>query len=199
MVASQLEDVDPAVVSCELRTPPPRPILWAVDSPMAHMVDLTVDDGSPSSPPGVTHQVVDNDGSAKRRLDSFINNITCKRDSPLIREPPKQPPAKPVLSWRSRRLAAQSLSRVPASKRGEVLIMQRMSYIKGPSAPSASELEAFDKLFDSNMTASNAKALDALFPAVGNGRPYSHEDARPPPRSQSYVDIGCFLLCNIKT
>ena len=80
-------------------------------------------DGPFSSLPGVTHQAVDNDAFAKRRLDSFINNVTRKRDYPLIREPPKQPPAKPVLPWRSMRLAAQSLSRVPASKRGEVLIM----------------------------------------------------------------------------
>ena len=97
-------------------------------------------------------------------LDSFINIVTRKRDSPLIREPPKQPPAKPVLSWQSRRLAAQGLSRVPASKRGEVLIMQRMGYTRGPSAL---ELEAFDRLFNGNLTASEAKALDELFVAVG--------------------------------
>ena len=119
MAAPQLEDV---VASRVLRTPPPHPIQWAVDSPKTHAVDLTVDDPS-SSPPGVTHQAVDNDDSAKRRLDSFIINVTHKRDSPLIREPPKQPPAKPILPWRSRWLAAQSLSRVPASKRGEVLII----------------------------------------------------------------------------
>ena len=47
--------------------------------------------------------------------------------------------------------------------------MQRMGYSKGPSAPSASELEIFDKLFDGNLTASNAEALDALFLAVGKG------------------------------
>ena len=64
-------------------------------------------------------------------------------------------------------MAAQSLSRVPASKRGEVLIMQRMGYTRDPSAPSASELEAFDRLFDGNLTASKAEALDELFPAVG--------------------------------
>jgi len=102
---------------------------------------------------------VDNYGSIKYRLDSFINKVTRKRHSPLIRERPKQPSAKPVLSWRSRRLAAQSLSRVPASKRDDVLIMQRMSYTKGPSASSTSELEAFDKIFDGNLTASNAEAL----------------------------------------
>ena len=95
MTATQLEDEDPAaVVSCALRTPPPRPIHWAVDSP------------PPSSPLVDTHPTEDNDNSAKRRLDSFINEVTRKRDSPLIREPPKQPPAKPVMPWRSRRLAA---------------------------------------------------------------------------------------------
>ena len=127
--------------------------------------DLTVDAGPPNSPPVDGHQTVDKDGSAKCRLDSFINKVMRKRDSPLIREPP----AKPVLPWRSRRLAAQSLSRVPACKRGEVLIMQRMGYIKDSSAPSASELEPFDKLFDGNITESNAEALDALFPDGGKG------------------------------
>jgi hypothetical protein len=117
-----------------------------------------------------THQIVDNDDSIKRRLDSFVNKVTRKRDSPLIREPPsKRPPAKPVLPWRSRWLAAQSLSRVPASKRGEVLIMQRMGYTKAPSAPSAPKLETFDKLFNGNLNASNAEALDTLFPAIGKG------------------------------
>jgi hypothetical protein len=72
VAAHHLEVEDPAVVSCELQTPPPHPIQWAADSPK-------------------------NDDSAKRRLDSFINEVTRKRDSLLIREPPKQPPAKPVL------------------------------------------------------------------------------------------------------
>ena len=162
--------------------------------PKTHAVDLTVD-GPSSSPPGVIHQAVYNDDSAKRRLDSFINNVTRKRDSPLIREPPKQPPAKPVLPWQSRRLAAQSLSRVPASKRGEVLIMQRMGYTRHLSAPSASELEAFDTLFDDNLTASEVEALDELVPAVGKA------PSRQPRRRKatSCVDIGCFFLCNIET
>jgi hypothetical protein len=62
------------------------------------------------------HQIVDNDDSFKRGLDNFTKKVVRKRDSPLIREPPKQPPAKAVLPWRRRRLAAQSLFRVPTSK-----------------------------------------------------------------------------------
>ena len=49
------------------------------------------------------------------------------------------------------------------------MIMQRMGYTKGQLASSVSELKALDKLFDSDLTASNAEALDALFPAVGKG------------------------------
>ena len=45
--------------------------------------------------------------------------------------------------------------------------MQRMGYTRGPPAPSASELEAFDTLFDDNLTASEVEALDELVPAVG--------------------------------
>jgi len=44
-----------------------------------------------------------------------------------------------------------------------------MGYTKSPSATSASELEAFDKIFDGNLTASNVEALDALFPDGGKG------------------------------
>jgi hypothetical protein len=47
--------------------------------------------------------------------------------------------------------------------------MQRIGYTKGPSASSASELEAFDKVFDDNLTASNVEALDALFSDGGKG------------------------------
>jgi hypothetical protein len=118
-----------------------------------------------------THPTEDSDDSTKRRLDSFINEVTRKRDSPLIRELAKQPPTKPVMLWRSRWLVAQPLSRVPAFKQGEVLIIQRMSFTKGPTAPSASELEAYDKLFGGDLTVSEAEALDELFPAVWSKQP----------------------------
>ena len=76
-----------------------------------------------------------------------------------------------MMPWRSKRLTAQPLSRVPASKRGEVLIMPRMGFTKGPSASSASELAAYDKLFGGDLTASEADALDELFPAVRSRQP----------------------------
>ena len=74
-----------------------------------------------------------------------------------------------------------------------------MGYTKGLSASSASELETFDKLFDGNLTASNAEALDARFLAVGKGSSRQLRRRKATFRSQNCVDIGCFLLCNIKT
>ena len=122
-----------------------------------------------STPPREDRTVDVSDSSAARCLKSFTRRMLKKVDSSLIREPPKQPPAKPMMPWRSRRLAAQGLSRVPASKRGEVLIMQRLGYTKCPVALSASELEAFDKNFDDNLTASNVEALGVLFLNGGKG------------------------------
>ena len=180
------------MVSCELQTPSPSPIQWVVDSSKTHTehsyppgfgpVDLTVDADPLSSPPVDTYRTVDNDNSAKRRLDSFINKVTRKRNSPLIHEPPKQPPAKAMLPWRSRRLAAQSLSRVLASKRDEVLIMQLMGYTKGPSAPYASELETFDKLFSGNLMRPTPRRWTHSSRPLVRARPGSRKDARPPPR-----------------
>jgi hypothetical protein len=41
-----------------------------------------------------------------------------------------------------------------------------MGFTKGPLASSASELEAYDRLFGDDLTAYEAEALDELFRAV---------------------------------
>jgi hypothetical protein len=93
------------------------------DTPSFGPAELTADANIFSTLRREDYAVDVNDSSTARRLKSFTRRVRKKVDSPLIREPPKQPPATSVLPWQSRRLAAQSLSRVPASKRGEVLIM----------------------------------------------------------------------------
>jgi hypothetical protein len=50
-----------------------------------------------------------------------------------------------------------------------------MGYIKGLSALSALELEAFNKIFDGNLTASNVEALDEL---LSDGRKGSSRQPR---------------------
>jgi hypothetical protein len=52
-------------------------------------VDPMVDVGPPSSSLVDTFETMDNDDSVKHYLNSFINKVTCKRDSLLISEPPK--------------------------------------------------------------------------------------------------------------
>jgi len=49
--------------------------------------------------------------------------------------------------------------------------MQRIGFTKGPSTPSASELEAYEKLSGGDLTVSEAEALDELFPAVRSRQP----------------------------
>jgi hypothetical protein len=106
------------------------------------------------------------DDTAKCRLDNFLSKVTRKRDPPLICEPPKQSPTKPVLPRRSRRQVAQPLSQVPTSKRGEVLIRRRLGLLKGPST--ASGLAAYDKIFGGgdDLMPNEAAALDELFLAT---------------------------------
>jgi len=111
-------------------------------------------------PPGTllvdAHLIVDNDASANH-LELFINKVTSKIASPLIREPPKQAPAKVILP----RQVAQSLSRVPASKRGEILVMQRLGLVIVRATPSSSAVKAYEDLYKPD--ASNVKALATIF------------------------------------
>jgi hypothetical protein len=88
-----------------------------VDGPPGFgLVEPTADVDMFSTPPRDGHLVDVSDSSATRRLKSFTKRVLKKVDSPLICEPPKQPPTKSALSLRIKRLAVQSLSRVPASK-----------------------------------------------------------------------------------
>ena len=55
--------------------------------------------------------------------------------------------AQPKLPTCSRRIAAQALSRVPASKRGEVRMMKRMGFIDKQERPSTTDQNAYDSIF----------------------------------------------------
>jgi hypothetical protein len=114
-----------------------------------------------------TQQTIDNDASFMRRLNNFNKAVVRKRVSPLIREPPEPPPAKAVLPPRSKSLAAQSLSQVPPSKRGEVLILQRLGLVTDLSMPNAYVMKTYEALYEAGPDASNIKALEVLFHCSG--------------------------------
>lgn len=166
----------PQYVDSVLQTPPPRPTLRVADSPPGSSLQEHTHGGAASGhdegcPPGFspTEPAVNTvppgtppvDAFANR-LELFVNKVTSKIASPLIREPPKQPHAKVVLPpRRSKRQAAQSLFRVPASMRGEILVMQRLGLVSAGATPSASAVKAYEDLYKPD--ASNAKALATLF------------------------------------
>ena len=72
---------------------------------------------------------------------------------------------------RSRRIAAQALSRVPASKRGKVLVMKRMGYLDGKTRPSIALKDTYDNIFIDQFNPSHAEAMRQLFPDPQGERP----------------------------
>ena len=64
---------------------------------------------------------------------------------------------------RSRRIAAQALSRVPASKREKVLVMKRMGYLDGKTRPSIASKDVYDSIFVDQFNPSHVEAIRQLF------------------------------------
>ena len=95
--------------------------------------------------------------SAVKRLKRFTDEIQRKAPSPLLPWPAVE--AQPKLPTCSRRIAAQVLSRVPASKRGEVLMMKRMGFIDGQTRPSTEAKNAYDSIFVDQLNPSQAEAM----------------------------------------
>jgi hypothetical protein len=56
-------------------------------------------------------------------------------------------------------MAAQPLSRVLASKRGEVLMMKRMGFIDGQTRPSTAATDAYDSIFVDQFNPSHAETI----------------------------------------
>jgi hypothetical protein len=104
---------------------------------------------------------------AARRLARFTEEVQCRRQPPLIASPPRQRAVtKRPLPIRSKRIATQPLLHIPTSKRGEVLLMQRMG-IAPPAAPvSSASKGAYNAIFTGNLTSSQVEALDELFLAA---------------------------------
>jgi hypothetical protein len=70
------------------------------------------------------------------------------------------------LPKRSKRITAQPRAHIPTSKRGEVLLMQRMGFTPPAALVSSASKRAYDDLFAGNLTLSEAEALEALFPTT---------------------------------
>ena len=106
----------------------------------------------------------ENSASAECRLKRFVDKIKKPRTPALLQLPsPEQPEATPwpKIPTRSRRIAAQSLSHIPASKRGEFLVRKQLEHTKGQA-----ELASMAKIFGDYPE--HMQALRELFPPEGD-------------------------------
>lgn len=104
---------------------------------------------------------------AARRLARFTEEVQLKWTPPLIASPPTQKaPATKTMPIRSERIAAQPLAHIPASKQGEVLLMQKMGIAPPTTLVSFASKRSYDAIFTGNLTLSHMAALDELFLAT---------------------------------
>jgi hypothetical protein len=135
-------------VACQ-EDEPAKVVQWTTDSPLLSPVkgqphvmppregqhDVMVAEASPGSSAilldadAATTPPAESGSSATKRLKCFTDKILRKAPLPLLPQPVVE--AQPKLPICSKRIAAQALSRVPASKRGEVLVMKRMGMLDG--------------------------------------------------------------------
>ena len=71
------------------------------------------------------------------------------RQPPLISSPPKQKlaPKRTTLPIRSRRITTQQMDHIPASKRGEVLLMKKMGILAPSTLISSTTKHSYDSYF----------------------------------------------------
>jgi hypothetical protein len=105
---------------------------------------------------------------AVRRLTKYTMDVQCRRQTPLIAEPPKQKvtQGRPFIPMRSTRIAAQQMDHIPASKRGEVLLMRKMGVLSANATPTSASRRTYDSVFRGNLSTADVEAFDELFPAT---------------------------------
>lgn len=99
--------------------------------------------------------------SADRRFKTFACRVHKPKVQALLKRPsPVDKTPKPRMPLRSKRIAAQSLSRIPTAKRGEYLVLKRLGHASAIAEPEASH--KFDNLFGGRPK--DDEALRELFP-----------------------------------
>jgi len=79
-----------------------------------------------------------------------------------------------VLPKRSRQIATQSISHIPASKQGEHLVLKRLELTSNMSFPSTSAPKAYDEIFSGDP--GNMQTLRELF--LGDSDIGAHKQRR---------------------
>ena len=141
------------------------------------MVLATADVVNRTPPPQTT--------SARRRLKRFTERVTKAWKSPLLELPGDDMAhggcAPPMLPKRSKRIAAQSLSHISVSKRGEHLVLKRLGLTSGMSSPSTSAMKAYEEIYSGDP--GNMQALRELFLPDGDMGPCKQRRRRSAARA----------------
>lgn len=99
--------------------------------------------------------------SAEQRLQQFADQVAKPARKPLLRlKTPRQKSPKLILPSKSRRIAAQCIAHISASKRGEYLVRKRLGEAK--SLPHTTAAYSYDDIFRDD--AEHTPALRELFP-----------------------------------
>jgi hypothetical protein len=158
-----------------MEVPPSSPMMarstaqYTAAGPQPEAADGTATGGAPATTV-LSAEDTPTPREAAKRLARFSEEVLLMRQPPLINSPPKQkPPPTRTLLLRSRRIAAQQLDHVSASKRGGELLMKKMGFL-APSAPSSSDRVPLWPSVRTTPTlrapfGCKLEALDELFPA----------------------------------
>ena len=128
--------------------------------------DLVVSDGEQGTPVSQRRQPQappppQDSASAQRRFKVFARRVKKPLATPLLKKPsPTKTPSPRRPPLRSRRIAAQTLSRIPTAKRGEYLVLKRLGHAS--AITEATVDSKFDALFGGKPE--DDEALRELFP-----------------------------------
>ena len=123
------------------------PSLSPVRGTSTRVVALTEDSPSPRE--------------AARRLARFTEEVVVVREPSLISSPPT--PSKQTLPLRSRRIAAQKMDHIPASKRGKLLLKKKLGLLEPSTPPASMAKRSYESYFKGNLSTVDVEALDKLF------------------------------------
>lgn len=163
-VCCPVQDWTPAYSGREALATPQSAVRGALASPQSAVRDpeegartpIATQEDSTSAPAS---------SSISGRLRRFASKVLKKATSPLL--PTKVFDSSAKMPLRSRRIAAQPLSKVPVAKRGEILIMKRLGL--APAQNGESSKHDFEALFEGSDRESHVEAMRELFP--GEARP----------------------------
>lgn len=102
------------------------------------------------------------------KLKQFAGKVFRKAASPILKAEIHDSSLIKV-PLRSRRIAAQPLANIPVSKRGEMLVMQRMWFVQG--RPTDSTRRDYEGIFTGNLTALHKEAMRQMFPDTDDDHP----------------------------